>query len=457
MKSKQILLIEVGAQTIRACQFTQKGKRRLAKSLNAFEFANELTTQDLEGAFSRLLEAAPDEVIISLSRAFFLVRFIELPSQDVDETRKMLPFQLGKVAPFSLDEALFDFCTAETKDGLSKLTVFLIQKKKITTLLKVIAEKKITPAFITMNSWGLAKWFSFQERFISSRPKGLVAIVNIDKGATDVVVVQKAEVVFSRSFSCGDDEEIIKGIHQSLEIFKKEFPHLAISKIVFTGRERKEAREGLGLGETLFINDREHFSIAKDIEVSDEAFSYASLLGLMTPHKKHELDFSPHSVTQKRQYVRSRKKIFEVALVGVELIIIVALFSFKYVFDRYTHRGNIDTKLQEIKVEAEELDALSSKLRIIEREFGDKVPFSEVLNVVVSSIPQSIELTLLEFREEGSFSIRGYAQEMSDVFAVVKALNTHPVFDEVKPKYASKIKRRGQTIVEFYIEGRGQF
>ena len=48
----------------------------------------------------------------------------------------------------------------------------------------------------------------------------------------------------------------------------------------------------------------------------------------------------------------------------------------------------------------------------------------------------------------------GYADDISNVFKVVKIFSSPAFFKEVKVKYASQVQRSGLNLIEFYIYGK---
>lgn len=112
------------------------------------------------------------------------------------------------------------------------------------------------------------------------------------------------------------------------------------------------------------------------------------------------------------------------------------------------------SKLKGVKVEAEGLDAVANRLKILDKEFLKGPSFSQSLYAVTEALPAAVQLTLVDFQDDGKFSLKGYSDDMASVFAIVKSLNGSGSFSEVKIKYASQLKRKSVIRVEFLIQGR---
>ncbi|UCC95461.1 MAG: PilN domain-containing protein [Candidatus Omnitrophota bacterium] len=455
MKSKRILIVELGEKAIKATESIVSKRKSIILRFETEDIAGISIQENIETLFQKFSKSKYENIIFSLPRSFFLIRFVKLPSQDSQEIRKMFPFQLAKIVPHSLDEVIYDFSVVETKDGIAKLLVFLVQKKKVSALREFIEKKEITPSRITITSWGLEKWFFFQKRFLKGVVSWPVALIDIDKYCADVVALGKEGMMFSRSFSYAHTEELLKGIHQSLKVFGNEFGALKFSKVVFTGSRNEDIMRNANLGDSTFLNPWEGFTLhgkAKE-KATKSAFSFASMLGLTTEREVPKFDFSFEFVKKGRADFKRKKRLLDIAVVGLEILFIAGIFSFKYVFDKFSYLKFLNSKLNEIKLDPKELDRVANKLKILDNALKNKTLFSELLYATISSITKNTQLTLLDFQENGNFSLTGYAHDIADVFKIVSSLNNHELFKEVKVKHASTIKRKNKSVVEFYIYG----
>lgn len=456
MKSKKTVLLELGRRFIKVCQVFVVKKRNVIDHLEVFDFSRDITTQDLEEVCSRYAQTPHDEILFSLPRSYFLLRFLELPSEDTRELKRMAPFQLAKITPHPLEEGLYDFSLAQSKKGFSKLIVFLIQQKKAAVLLEFLEKKKLTPLGITISSWGLFRWIEFERNFFKVQPDSSLVVIDIDRYSAEFLVLNNEKILFSRSFLYAQDAELLQEINHSLRIFEKEFGKQKFAQVILTGNNKEHIMQRVDLGPVRFIPFGEHFSVPKEVHSGDAGvgFSFASLLGLSVNRKLVQFDFSPGHVKEKRERVQKKKQWLQVMFAGIELIALCGIFLFKYSYDKYAYLKFLDSKVKEITVEAEELDEISDQLKVFEKRFKNKVSFAELLYRLVSVLPPHTQLTLLDVQTNGEFSLKGNAENVSDVFEVATHLNRVNLFSDVKVRYASKVKRQEKTIIEFFVSGR---
>ena len=189
MKNKSTLLLEFSETNLKSCEVKFVKDKPLIISLKAEEISSALGPEDVEKISPILDKSKYDQIIISLPRSFFLMRFLELPAHDREELRKMLSFQLAKIILCPLDEILYDFSLIETKDGHSKVIVFIVQKKKIKHLMEFINKKGIAPSVITLSSCGMNNWLKVQEKFSKSDMRYPIVLIDVDKESADFVVL----------------------------------------------------------------------------------------------------------------------------------------------------------------------------------------------------------------------------------------------------------------------------
>jgi len=456
MRSKKTLIIELGPKAIKICQLNSSGRKKTIEDLEVFEFSKELDLSQVDSVFSKFPKVKYERILFSFSRAFFLVRFLKLPSHDIEEARKMLPFQLAKIVPSSLKEVMYDFTLTEIDQEFSKLVVFLIQEKKAGAHLEFMAPSKIVPSRITLSSEGLYDWLVFQSNFLDIKRSSFRAVIDIDKYCADFVVVSEKGIIFSRTFFYSQDSELTAGVEQSLQIFNKEFGESKISKVIFTGNKKGDIFKGNNLGEAVFINYWEHFPIKKGLKEQSAGsdFSFASILGLSRNRSSFRLDFSPQSIKKQRECIGRKQKYLGALTIGVELILIGCLFLGKYIYDRHAYCEFLNRRTEKIRIEAKELDQAGHKLKILDEEFKKSPLFAKIIHQVISSVPPDTQLTLLDFKENGEFLLKGYTRGYSKVFEEMKiALDESDYFTEVEVRDASRVRHKDRMMVEFYIYG----
>jgi Tfp pilus assembly protein PilN len=454
MNNEKILVLELSDKVIKLCRVKVTKRKKTIDYLQVIKFSHQITAQDISEAFSKFTKKIKyDRIVISVSRLSFLIRFLTIPSQDRKEIAKMLPFQLSKKLLFPIEEVVYDYSLVPRPNGYSKVILFIIQLKKIANVLEFIERNKIDFSAITITSGGLYNWFVFQEKFLKSKFKYPIVLVDVDKDCAQVLVADSSGIFFSRAFPYSRDEDLLGGINQSWKIFEKEFGKTIFNKIVFTGIKKDAVLEEFS--SKIFIKSVNNFSLSKNViaEKKYNDFSIAAVSGVSVASDLSKFDFLPSSLKKRRRESKTKRKYLKFLTVGVEIILICGMFLFQFMFGKYQQQNILDSQLRQMKKEVKDLQVIKRKVNILDKlEKGGT--FSEIIFDVVSAVPLDTQLTLMDFKENGDFSIKGYAQEDEQVFAMKTYLNKSDVLEDVKIKYASKIKRDERKMVEFYIYGK---
>jgi len=453
MKSKKTLILEVGERTIKACGIVMSKKQRRIGSLEAFEFSARPGLEDIEKACAQFKKEKYEDIIISLSRRSFLIKYLELPSSDEKEIKRMVPFQAQKKIFSLIEDADYDYSVTRIQENSSKLLFFIIQKKMTAGVVEFIKKNKIEPLALTINSWGLYNWAVTHRSSLKSRLDFPFVLIDIDKDSAQFLAAGNEGIKFCREFSYHSQEDILTGISQSLKILEKEFPGIKLNEAIFTGIKKEAVIEKISWAKAYFINSWDTFSLSAQ-KAARKDFSFTSVLGLSRALEPARFDFSPQTLKEKRQHRQKRKKRLKVLAVGAEIVLLCGILVFNYIAGKYLYSGYLDSKLEEIKVEAKELDKIAGKLKILTEEFSNKGSFSEILYDLISSLPAQARLTFADFKENGDFAIKGHTASDEQVFGIKAALSSSKLLEEVKIKYASRIKQDNEKKVEFYIYGK---
>lgn len=454
MKNKKILILELGDKVIKVCRVGFLKKKRFPEYLEAFSFEGDISSLELEEALSLARSKFKyDKIIFSLSRMFFLIRYINLPSQDINEIKKMLPFQLAKHILYPLEEVVYDFSVIERNEEGVKVLVFIIPQKKITYLIDVLKKRRIIPAAVTFTSAGIANWVKGHN--IKEFSQGNSLVIDVDKGSCEVLAVNKGIVVFSRVFDY-ERTNITQGVKQSLKIFDNQIGHIEFDKVIFTGIKKEELPALDFLSNPIFIDSRGVVEGRRQVEERTAAadFSFVSVLGLATLTVEPQFNFLPKFLKDTKDRIAKKKKWIKFFIISLQILFILGSFYFLRIYEKYKYLEFLNSKLGMVKIEANELDTIADKINLLSRRVERKTLFSDILYDLIHAVPVNIQLTHLDFQENKDFFIKGCAAGDTDVFELKTSLNNSEFFKNVSIKYISKIKdNKGKMIVEFYMYG----
>lgn len=467
--SYQRTVIEIGEHKCKVGRALFVGNNVCVDKLEHFNYENGFSLESLQKVFTDdLLSSAKSELIISLRRSFFMIRFLNLPTTEDVEIREMLPFQLAKQVPFPLDDILFDYTTVHKTEKTSEILVFVLLKKKIKPVLDLLEERSVKPAAITISSGGLANWA--KNYTFSKQDFGTKGMVNIYNDHVEYMVLSDDGIIFSRSFSYEEEYSISEGLRHSLEMFKKNNQGSEPEKMFYTGI-------GLSDEEEIKCNFIDQFSSVESISDYKELkrkktnklyiedsikdsfkksnVSFVSVLGLLAHKDDSLLDFATDSLKKYRKSKGQLALFKNFALIACQFVVFATMLSYFVLYNQNKKINWLNYYLKETKVELKEAKLITDKIRFVEQKAADKVLAAEILVGVFDIVPDKLKLVSFELSKNNEIHLKGYAPRMNVVFKFVNDLNLKSgLFKDVQAKYATKTKTKTNENIEFYISGK---
>lgn len=353
------------------------------------------------------------ELVISLDRAFFISRYILIPTKDAVELQQMIGFQIAKLVPVAVDELVFDYLVVSQDEVSSRVLIFVLPLKKVRPLFDCLIERKLDPVLIVSTSQGLAA---------CEKPQGTVEIVSVEDRYVEYVVIEDECILFSRKFVCGS-----RGLDQELESTRNIFHK------TFAGKEITDSRV---------------------YRAEDGGSGYESIEGALSLMPSGEMDFAPPQIIKIRRMKNNILCMLQFLVVIVQFVIIAGVICGYVIFDQNRKISALDDFLLEAKVELKQVQSVSDKIRIIEEKIADRIPVSDVIAEALSDIEGGLKLTSFELDSIGVLHIKGFARGINEVFDYARRLNGKDSFKEVRVKYATKIQGSDEEKIDFYISGR---
>lgn len=442
MKKKTKLILEYGEHSVKLCHTSKIKDEQVIDLFEVRERKDFSDSLELSNFYHQFIQTPPAELIVSIDREVFLIRFLELPSQKREEIKEMLPFQLSKIIPNALEEVYFDFFIISSEQGYSKVVVFILQKRKVAILFDFLKKENLLPTIITMSSWGLYCWWDLNFNKQKEPLGEAVVLVDIDKEVAEFVVLKNERIIFSRAFSHLGEQGLNEGLIQSLHIFEKEYGRQAFAKAVVTSADKVDIV-------------RKYFPDAEVTDANQQGeYSSASISGLSFNFLPLPFDISPDTIVIKRRQKKQKQLYLQVAVVVLEVALIFSIFLGQSLWKKHIYLNRLNQAIKEMTGEVKFLDKVVDKLEVLDKEQSLYAPFSKLLYQLIFAIPNHTQITFVDFRKDKDFSLKGYANDIARVFEIVAALNQSSLFSGVKVKYANQIEREEGVKIDFYIYGK---
>jgi type IV pilus assembly protein PilM len=147
------------------------------------------------------------------------VKFISLPQMPRDDLRQSIWWEAERSAPFSLQEALFDYHVLKEvtfEDGTKKVDVLVAAapKKDIENHTILLRQAGLNPIAVSVKPFAVA---AALKKTVSMTGEKCVAIVDVGSVTTTLVVIKEGHISFVREIRIGD-RDLTRAICQELNI-----------------------------------------------------------------------------------------------------------------------------------------------------------------------------------------------------------------------------------------------
>ena len=414
----------------------------------------------------------PPSAIVILPRPQVIFRELKVPTLDANELRQMVDLQVDNLNPnLSRADVVYGYLWRPAGDGASSLVLLhLVKRELVKEWIVLLKEAGFVVKQVVLGSEAIARlsW----EWLKKNQQEKIIAIVDVNRWSTELMVLQKGEILFSRAINVGgqdlSDQKVTTDrfaddLIFTLMAYQRGKMGPEIEQVILTGSSTIPAAElASKLTENLSIAVQsvsliELITPPQSIEgietVTSREASLTSLAGGVVFQKEFKMDFFPEDVRwmeQRRHFKRSL--IFSALLIGILLIIWGLVVSAWIQRDRYLVNG-LTNAIQQMKPVAMKLQTQKKQLALVKVLAAKRTSALEALRSLQEEAPKEVFLSLFEY-DAGSFGVTldGTSGSLTEVFNYVTHLKGSKVFSGVNLKYANKKKSAQGEVSDFRIE-----
>ena len=433
-------------------KITAKAESEIAQQLSNFLYENRIKVKNL---------------IVVIPRHLLTIRTLRLPSADNTELASMVNLQASKQIPYPPEEIITDFkITEKDASGFSKVLLAIAHKDIVGKYINILDEAGLKPQQFMISSQALSGWFGYFKTKVKNTPDP-VAIIEVDTLNSNLVILYRAQLVFSRSIAFNAQEagqveinNFLEEIKRSFSTYQKEKLGPDISKIILTGASNYL----LPLAEKLKTETAIEVEIEepeKHIEKSEDlvfpaggkirSVSLVNLFGAVLTEPKSTLNLIPSDI-RRQQEAQVKKKTYLLTTLLLVLIVsgLVSLISLK-VFQKESYLSQLEYQVNKTSPQAQKIQKMIRRVELIEQRLNSQGTSIDVLYELYRLIPAEISLRIFNLQENGTLTLQGTAVSMSEVFNLVNTLEKSSFFQNVEVKYTSRRRIRDKEITDFQI------
>lgn len=464
--------LEIGEKYIKLAQAAEglDGKNKITGMvIKKLEILSERVAIETLQELVKQLKSPVGRLILSIPRHKVTLRFVRIPSTNEKEIKNIVELQTLKELPFAKEEIVSDYIVSEvTDDGYAQVLMVIVHRQEVDSYLNLLRQAGLETERITFSTEGLALWF---RRTTGGCPAdNCLILVDLDADNTDIIILSKARIRFSRGISLGLGEltenphlkdRLGEEIIRTIEAYNRQEERSAgIDRIILA------PVVGVTEGLTDFLRERlglpcEEFALLKDIPHAQGIFpllyesevSLSRLAGLVLDSDERGVNLLPLTLQHEQGSKAKKKKVTaSLVLLGVILLLSV-LITAKKMNDKNMYLAYLNEEIKNTAAEAREVENMLKKIELFAlraKMEGSSIDVLRELYDVVS--PKDILLATFIYDEDGkSAGLQGASVSMSEIFEFINRLEKSEYFKSVQLKYVSE-KKSQTKYLDFKIE-----
>ncbi len=460
------------------------------------EEKSEIIIQELKKLNQRF-NLHKDFLATAMPRHAAIIKTVFLPSDEEQEIRNMVNFEMEKQIPFPIDKAVTDYIIINNADNTTKqeninqteVHLFAVKEETIMQHLEILRTAGLEPDVVSVTSVALAKTLCGDEQ-----KDTVYAVIDIGDQFSEINLIYKTDLIASRSINLGgmnlsksiqkefkmdylqaqelkkqqgkevqDIEHIKKEwfktlareIKISLDLFKKERNNLELNHILLTGGGSKLKGLKGYLSKNLkmeveyaeLLPDIEHSIPQEDIPL----FSVPVGLAFNCISGMSGINLVPREIQQKQNRKKKRKKILAYSGIALILAGFILAISFNKIIRGQIALNKINQKMEEIHPMIKEVKTMKDQMEKLRESIIGSVVSLDILREITVRCPDNVYLTSFSYEKDKLTNIKGRTKSHSDVSKFSIALGKSPYFGRIEIKRSELGNYDKIELVDFEI------
>ena len=381
----------------------------------------------------------PESFTLAIPRHQASVRYLKLPSVDIQEIKKITELKLDKLLPYKPEELVFDVAiTEKTSDGYAQVMVVAVPKEVISKQLALLKEAGIVPDAIEIST------VSLYNQFIERNKSDLNhLLVHFEDDAIDILVINARKLAMSRGVKLeypAQKDAILKTIIQTCDTQKA--GGTKIDSIIVSGRGVDLENVAQSLHQALGYD----ITIDKDICVTK---------GLVVKSKDAlRIDLLPHeSKVQKTAAKKQKALLYVIALCVLNLALISNILFFK-IRERETYLYLLKSEIKKLEQQASSVQTKLIKTQVVNGRSESVKRVLGLLSELYRVAPEGLYLTSLDITGKtgkNDITLTGQAGDSETVLKFTSLLKNSRLFAKADVNYITKNPSTAKAVVDFKI------
>jgi len=506
--TKQVTAIDIGTSSVKVIELeeTSSGMRLVNWGIAQYhhDSAGEITDDVI---ISRLRDVStrakmkPKSTVVSIPRSLVTVKKLaNLPASDTDEEiENIINLQAEVAIPFGASNSVYTYHNIQRLQDGASAELVAARKSDVERYMNILKAVGIRPGAIVPSAYasGSLALFILSDNNVDSS----TIILDVGAGETDLSILQKGRISFSRSLSIGgnhltqayarennlslqeaeehkiasanlrDDNPppallewasgLADEIQRSIQAFNRDtVGELQIDDIWLCGGAAtlpgldKFITDSLGISTTLW-NPLSILEPNAAVEPpSNLSYGFSVPLGLCVNHFTDRIPVNLLPREELERKSKAKQKMFALSYAAVALIFLVGVVwgGTSWVNSRNTRLRNINEQLRETEKDAKRAQVLLTDDLIMADMLSPKVSPLDVLLELTKQNPDRKKVAFLGFTlDRTKVKIDMKASSDAEASNVVSLLSKSELFSDVKAGQFNTVEKNKKTFVQFQI------
>jgi Tfp pilus assembly PilM family ATPase len=466
---KKYLTISINDGTIKIAQASSSGNlERIARGSFPTSSTADEVAKILKSLLSPFNRKAPVICVIPANAA--TAKNIEVPSSDPEEIKSIINLQASRHTPYSREEVLISYINLGLNAfNNTRLLLVIVHRDVVKEKIATLEKAGLDVDKILFVPEAQARFYSKALNLKKDAPPS--GIIDFALNTTSYIVVSKGTLLFVRHIPIGI-RAIMEGadvtaklqdeLKKSMEAFVQEDGNDApTSYMITTTRDAVNnilpaLKEGLNI--EFQVNAFSNFvkgsgDVRKKLQNDFGDDSFLDVIAPASTALKCEINLMPDEMVQKKSLDRHSKEGFKAGVAALIMMALVGaiIMSNIYFKDTYLNK-NLREQFAPQKAQVEVLEAQMNKAKLVRGYITKRMVSLDIIHELYTITPNTIYLSNITVDDDGTITIDGISDSMSDVFSYVKSLDDSTMFKEAKTKSTSTKKDNGKDVAAFEIE-----
>ncbi len=362
------------------------------------------------------------ETIGVISRTKYFLKFLEVPSTDDEEIKKMAELQLVKDIPFPSDDLLYGFKKlGSCRKGHSYIMLAGSKNEDIDS-----SYYRNSPIHTELLYLYCAEKKLFSEDKVDF-------LVHIGEHESETIVADKGKIIFSRGFP--NSSRFLEDLDKTMLAYKRDKKNPDPSRITVMYHSSVDM-------EGIKPHIKRHFGIAvRFYEYREDLLSMAG---------SSEIRLLPKHAREKRKNLdRKREFLFTALFSAVIFVLLAGLFGYK-VIERKRLLSSLSEKYAGLNTGTRRLEEVSDMMDLMEKRIQGSRIVAGALNESRSLLPETLFISGVDYAD-AIITYRGHAPATEDIILFSDLIQKKEVFSSVRITRTEKKTLDSVEVTEFTL------